>query len=372
MSTIFDLEQTSYWYLLIWIFAAGIVLYKMPKQQMLVCGQVQERWYWFTAMLLVLPLILWAGYRTGGDDTYAYAYSFRKASSSLSAIPGILASDAKDPGFTALMVLFKSLGISDSQHFFLIVAAFHMVCVVYTFRKYSPNFWMSIFLFIVSTDYLSWMHNGIRQFIAVTMIFAAFDLMVRRKYIRFTLIVLLASLIHGSAIIMLPLAYIMQGPALNRKTLFTIAGAALCVPFIDRFTPILETLMADTQYSDVMTNELWSGDNGTNVIRVLVYSAPALVVFFGRRYVVRSTDPAINQCINASIITMAIYLVSMVTSGIYVGRLPIYTTLHGYMVLPWVIDQIFEKASARLIKFLAVVCYLGFFYFQMHFVWDYL
>lgn len=48
------------------------------------------------------------------------------------------------------------------------------------------------------------------------------------------------------------------------------------------------------------------------------------------------------------------------------GRLPIYTTLHGYMVLPWVIDQVFEKPSARLIKLMMVVLYVGFFYYQMH------
>ena len=69
---------------------------------------------------------------------------------------------------------------------------------------------------------------------------------------------------------------------------------------------------------------------------------------------------------------MAIYLVSMVTSGIYVGRLPIYTTLHGYMILPWVIDQIFEEQSARVVKLAMIACYLGFFYYQMHFTWGYL
>ena len=128
--------------------------------------------------------------------------------------------------------------------------------------------------------------------------------------------------------------------------------------------------MADTQYSDIMTNEVWTSDDGTNIIRVAVYSAPALMVFFGWRHLVNSTDPAMNQCINASIITMAIYLVSMVTSGIYVGRLPIYTTLHGYMVLPWVIDQIFEKSSARLVKVVAAMAYLGFCYYQMGVTWN--
>lgn len=370
MAAIFDLERTSYWLLLVWLFGAGILLKGMPQKEELVSGRVQHRWFWVSAILLTLPYALWAGYRTGGADTSTYARTFYTTTASPAEIPDILFSDGKDTGFTVLMVLAKACGITEYQHFFLAIAAFQMYCMVYTFRRYSQNFWFSIFLFVTSTDYVSWMHNGMRQFIAVCMTFAAFDLMLRRKYIRFVLIVVIAAQIHASAYLMLPLAFIMQGKALNRKTLLTIAGAALCIPFIDQFTPILEMLMADTQYSDIMTNEIWTVDDGTNIIRVAVYSAPALVVFFGWRYLVNSTDPAMNQCINASIITMAIYLVSMVTSGIYVGRLPIYTTLHGYMVLPWIIDQIFDESSARVVKVFAAIAYLGFFYYQMGITWN--
>jgi hypothetical protein len=78
-----------------------------------------------------------------------------------------------------------------------------------------------------------------------------------------------------------------------------------------------------------------------------------------------------NLCVNASMITMALYLVSMVTSGIYVGRLPIYTTLYGYMSLPWIIDTVFERESARFITVLMIACFLGFFYIQMHSTWGY-
>ena len=62
------------------------------------------------------------------------------------------------------------------------------------------------------------------------------------------------------------------------------------------------------------------------------------------------------------------FLVALRTT-IYIGRIPIYTTLHGYMVLPWLIDQIFEKASARLVKLMMVVCYVGFHYYQMEIIW---
>jgi len=96
-----------------------------------------------------------------------------------------MASSKKDPGFTALITILKVCGVSDYRQFFIIIAAFQMWCMVYTFRRYSPNFWLSIFLFVASTDYMSWMRNGMRQFIAVCMTFAAFDLMLRKKYIRF-------------------------------------------------------------------------------------------------------------------------------------------------------------------------------------------
>ena len=187
-------------------------------------------------------------------DSYAYILNFRSAPSSLSALLPTLNADSKDPGFSVLMILFKMLGVSDHQVFFLIIAAFQMLCISHTFRKYSCHYRFCIFLFVVSTDYLSWMFNGMRQFIAVSMLFGAFDLIVQRRYKTFAVLVLLAAQIHGSAILMLPLLYIMQGPALNRKTILMIAATVLLIPIIDRFTPILNDLLADTQYSGTMTD----------------------------------------------------------------------------------------------------------------------
>lgn len=370
LQNFFVLKDTAHWYPLLWLFGAFILLNNMPKKQELVCGQMRECWHTFSAFLLVLPLILWAGLRSlSTGDTYAYTRAFKNAPMSLLELLPTINSDTKDPGFSVLMTLVKSFGITDYRVFFLLIAAFQMWCICRVFQRYSSSYWISIFLFVASTDYHSWMLNGMRQFIATTMIFGAFDLMVKKKHVAFALVVLLASQIHGSAILMLPLAYIMHGPAMNRKTLLMIAGTVLVIPFIDRFMPFLNDLLSDTQYSTTMTDEIWTVDDGTNPIRVLVYAVPSLVAIFGRRYVRQANDPVINLCVNASMITTAIYLVSMVTSGIYIGRLPIYTTLHGYIALPWLIDAIFEKSSARLIKLLMIVCFLGFFYIQVFATW---
>ena len=66
---------------------------------------------------------------------------------------------------------------------------------------------------------------------------------------------------------------------------------------------------------------------------------------------------------------MALYLLASVSSGIYIGRLPIYTTLVGYIAVPWLIDHMFTIRSAQLIKFAMIGAYLIFFYYQMHVIW---
>ena len=119
----------------------------------------------------------------------------------------------------------------------------------------------------------------------------------------------------------------------------------------------------------MITNEIWTGDDGTNVIRVLVYSVPALLSLFGLRYVREADDPVINLSVNCSVVTMALYMVASVSSGIYIGRLPIYTTLQGYIALPWLINAIFEKKSAKLVAWLMIGLYLAFFYYQIFITW---
>lgn len=370
LRTAFELNNdgafSTYWFLLIWLFGMGFVLHQAPKCVIMVNGRPKECWFWFFAILLTAPLVLWATYRNSFGDTVSYALIFQRAPDTFAGLKEYIQSRSVDTGFYFLITVFKLLGVENFTTFFLLLAALQVWCMVYTMRKYSANFWISIFLFVASTDYMSWMYNGVRQFLAVCVTFAAFDLMVRRKYAQTVCVILLASTIHGTALLMIPFGYIMLGPAFNRKTILAIIATIIVVPFIDDVLPFLETALMDTQYNNIMTNSVWANDDGTNIIRVAVYSVPALMALAGRKYIQPANNPEMNLCINASVLTMAIYLVSSVTSGIYIGRIPIYTTLYGYMALPWIIDQIFEQHSAQLVKFTMVVCYVGFFVFQMN------
>ena len=356
---------------LIWLFVAGgILMYTFPEKQERLLGRTVRRWDYLPAIILVLPLTLWAGFRGNVADTTLYRKIFLEESRGLMDIPAVLLGDGKDTGFTALIIILKTFIGNNDTLYFTIIAVFQMACMCYVFRKYSSDYWISIFLFVASTDYTSWMFNGMRQFIAACLIFSCFDLMVKKKYVKLIIVILLASLIHGSALLMIPIIFVVQGKPWNMRTILMLIGTAVVVLFIDRFTPILSTMLEDTQYDGVMENEIWVVDDGTNVIRVLVYSVPAIISLFGRKYLDQANNTAVNICVNCSIVTTALYAVSTVTSGVYIGRLPIYTSLMGYISLPWLINHMFNRESSRLVKVVMIVLYIAFYCYQTFITWS--
>lgn len=367
------MELTNYWWLLIWLFTGGLFFeYAFAKKEENICGKTEYRWQWLPAIGLAMPYFLWAAGRKSFGDTYAYVNTFRNMPSTLNEIIPYIIDTKKDKGFYAFACLIKSVFGNSEVIYLGIIAAIQIICIVAIFRKYSSDYWMSMFLFIISTDYLSWMHNAMRQFLAVTLILVSFSFVINKRYIPAICIILIAAMLHGSALIMLPIIFIVQGEAMNKKIIFVVMIMFVVVLMIDIFTPILSNLLAETQYNDMITNEIWTNDDGTNIIRVLVYSVPALMAILGRNYVRANDDPVINICVNCSLITMGIYLIASVSSGIYIGRLPIYTTLMGYISLPWLIENMFTENSAKLVRIAMVIGYIVFFYFQMHYGWNYI
>ena len=162
---------------------------------------------------------------------------------------------------------------------------------------------------------------------------------------------------------------IISDKAFNKRTMILTILTIIVIIGINQFTSLLEVALKDTQYSDTLTNDVWKQSGGTNALRVIVYSVPMIFSLIGKKYIDEANNPIINICVNCSVVTSLLYLVSMVTSGIFIGRLPIYTSLTSYILLPWLIDHMFEKKSAFLVKMMMYGFYFLFFYYQMHFAW---
>ena len=265
-----------------------------------------------------------------------------------------------------LSSIIKIIVGNSTVRYFLILALGQGLCLIYVFRKYSSNYAISIFLFLASSDYISWMYNGIRQFTAVVLCFIGIEFLLNNKTTKFVLLILIASTMHQSALILIPFAIIAKGRAWNKKTIFFILATLVVVVFIGRFTNILDTALSDTQYKNVVSDWKEFQDNGTNPLRVLVYAVPTILSYIGRKIIWIEDNKLINLCVNMSIISTGLYAVSMFTSGIFIGRLPIYFSLYNYILLPWEIENLFTERSKKLVCIGLIGFYLLFYYYQMH------
>ncbi|WP_346706881.1 EpsG family protein [Merdimonas faecis] len=365
--------SNGYILILIWIGVLGALTVMAPEwiyRTEFVNGEKVRRVTPLFAVVAVLPLVIWAGFRGHVGDTGAYMEAFADMPASLSGINGYMAGQEKDRGFYFVSAVIKCIVGNRDTIYFIIVAMIQCFLLFKLYRKYSTSFVVSFFLFIASTDYISWIFNGMRQFVAVTITVACFPWILQKKYVKAIIVILIASLFHQSALLVLPFVFIVQGKAWNKKTLLFIIMVVIAVVFTDRFTDILDNMLAETQYENVVTDWEQFQDDGTNILRVLVYSVPAILSLIGIKYVREADDPVINICTNMSIAASGLYVVSMFTSGIFIGRLPIYFSVYSYILLPWLVKNVFTKRSAQLINLVMVGAYLVFYYYQMHFSWN--
>jgi len=351
---------------ILWVLIGGLLISKLSTRRKIeVLGNKRERWSIPATLLFVLPLIYWCATRDRGfGDTYSYYMDFVESPGTLSGVIPYARSFPKDNVFYGLLAFGRAVFGNNEDFTFGMIACIQLLSLTLVYRKYSRNLWLSIFLFVASTDYTAWMFNGIRQFTAAAITFTALPLIVNKKYLPAILIVCLASTCHQSALLVIPAMFIVQGRAWNKKTLLIALGTIIAVAFIDEFTGFLDSALQDTQYENVVTDWTEGKDDGTNTLRVLVYAIPTIFALVFKNKLRETENPLIHLCVNMSIVSTGIYVISMFTSGIYIGRLPVYFSLYNYILLPWELRHCFKKDSRAAITVCTIGFYLAFYIYS--------
>lgn len=327
--------------------------------------KIVKRWRKDVVFLVFLPIFLITCLGTPRGDTWAYISNFKNCPSDLSGLFEKLAEAESGYGFEVFQFIINSIFGNNVTAFRILLAMVHSIPLVIVYRKYSENYLLSIYLFVASACHVAWMMNGLRQFVAVVIIFMATPLMERKRYVPLLGIILIASSFHISALLMIPIVFIVQGKAWNEKTIFYIVVALVSMHVFEKYTGVADLILQGTEFEGAV--EQWQewGDDGTNPIRVLVNAIPMLLAFVGRTHIKQEDDKMLNICVNMSIVTTGLYLVSMVTSGVMIGRLPIYTSLYSFILLPNLIPKIFTKSSAKIVYLLMIGCYMGYYLIEM-------
>lgn len=347
-----------------WIIILGVInqLIIQKKQEF---GNVARNYPppLYLAIITFAYIIFWVGIRSGVADTAAYISGFNNTPTALSEIPKYWNfAENKSPGFTTFNILFKYF-ISEDYHIWLMtIAILTGIPIMLFLRKRSENFFYSSFLFMTSLIFY-WMLNGMRQFLVAAIMLLVSDWIEQRKTIPFIIVTLLAATIHFTVLIMIPMYFIAIAKPFGKKVIFFMLLLLLVVVFLDPFITVLENTLTDTAYAGA--TEQFAQDDGVNPIRFLVMAVTPTIAFLARDNIRKKGNTFINICINMSVICAGIYFVGIFTSGILVGRLPIYFEIYNIVLLPYLMKKCFTEESSKIMFILCALGFLAYYYLQM-------
>ena len=308
----------------------------------------------WAAIIIVFVPTLYVGLRSGYNDTYAYIIMFNNFDSTLQNIMASMSTD-RGIGWSVYEWFIKSYITQNATTFLMITAVIQMGAIIKLYRNYSTNYGLSMLLFFISMCFVNLM-GGVRQMMAATLIFYFSDLLFEGKNIRFLIVIFFAFTIHFSALIWIPIMFAVKGRTFGLNTLLIGLITVIIVVYINRFTDLLTTTLEDTLYEGY--TEQFVNDDGSNIIHALIAAIPVIIAFIGNAQLRNLDDKRINILVNLSVINLMLNILAHYTSGILIGRLPMYLDAYTYALYPILFDTIFEKNTRQFVSVASVVGYL--------------
>ena len=109
--------------------------------------------------------------------------------------------------------------------------------------------------------------------------------------------------------------------------------------------------------------ELFDG-HSINIIRIIVYSIPAAMALFFRKRLFSNWTRAENLFANMSIVSVLILSIGLIQGANLFARMAAYFEFAIAISLPWMIEKLFTKDSARFVKMFGTVLFFGYFYYE--------
>lgn len=158
----------------------------------------------------------------------------------------------------------KIIGLftEDVIYFFAVMAFVILFCFFIHLTKYSVNVWLSVLMFVTAGSFYA-SFNITRHIFAVAIIFIGSKYLYERKFFKWTLVVILATLFHKTAIIMIPFYFILNFRIKIRNWVLIAIGSVVVILLFDNIVIIAQQYFYE-QYSD-NSYGMW-GQAITNVV----------------------------------------------------------------------------------------------------------
>lgn len=319
----------------------------------------KERFFYFC---VYVTLILFAGLRTGYNDTVTYLITYANLDKFIAddttlfgGIEWLKFGD--NPGFVFFLRLLRRWEVSG-QTFLMIFAIFTVGVNLWFIRKYSCNILMSILLYVTFAGYIFTL-AAIKQCTAMAFCLLATDRAINKKYLQFVIFVFLGCLFHAYAFMYLIVPLLFFRPWSQYTVLMLVIFGLLGVS--------MQTLLGGLLNVTDMLGEGYDASSfqgeGVHPLRLLVTAVPAFLSLITAEQIKANEERAQYVIVNLTMLNAEIMFVALFGTANYFARLANYFIPFQAVSIPWLLKHYDERGKGTM-SILAACGYLLFFVYS--------
>lgn len=335
------------------IYIALIISYSFSLLIQIIEKENKKLLKYILIFFLITSIVFIAGTQINVGDTPVYRWMFNDIIQK-----GDTLRYDYDGGFTFFMKILTLISHDPQILIFACSLIIGGLNILY-FLRYSYLLDLEIFLYITTGYYIVTM-NGLRQCLAAAILIWFTDLIHKRKFMLYSIVIILLSFIHQSVLIMIPLYFIIILKPWSKK-IFIIILFVFCGIFLfENLLPVLFLFLEGTNYTQY-ENYMKDADAGANVMRVLIATVPLVLAYIKRNFLQEKWERSYIY-INTALLNFIFYLYA--TFNWIFARFAIYFQIYNIVLIAFLVKSAFPKKERRILYFLLIIFYLLFFWLE--------
>jgi hypothetical protein len=273
------------------------------------------------------------------------------------------------------VIFSRFIGLFFKDSVFLMIATSFLILFLFykELIRDSLCLWLSILLFInVGSYYTSF--NIMRQIIAVAIVFGGSKYLYNRKLGKYIIIILIATLFHTTALIMLPFYFILNLKFNQRNITVMFASAIFAVIFLKPVIQIAVNL-GFSRYSNYANGNFTYGMTGLNITSAVVPIAILIFSFLNHK-IIDFEERKNNIWLNAIIFYAFFSVLGLKIQMLQ--RFAEFFTPYILLIIPLVISKINNKYLRTIYFFIIISLLIAFNYITLsgtgydpfYFIWN--
>lgn len=285
--------------------------------------------------ILLLILILFSGLRTTYNDTETYMQGYQMLDVDSVNIFSIFKPYG---GFTIFQMILKKYVSENPQVLVLVSSIVVNSIFMYFYSKQSKYFGLIILSHLILGMYIFSM-AGIKQIMAMSLSLFAIDNLLRKKYFKFSIWLLLAMTFHPY-IICLAIIPLFAESIWNKKIAIILMVTVVISLNLETLLNIAG--MIGKNYSiEEMT------DYTVNPFRVLIEIIPVFFAWISRKKLSKRNDPLLFLGINMMLINAFMISLGLFFNPIYFARIGTYFSVLNAITIPTMLNVMYQGNSHR-------------------------